>query len=213
MNSTERIRQLCQQIQFEKDPVAFTRLASQLNDLLECCALADAEALGRDGKGAIREAGNPYLTFRNRSWLNELLEITIAHTAADFGDVQLYDPSTQSLKIVAHHGFKVDFLDYFETVRCDTSCSCGAAMSSRSRVVVADIKNDPIFAGEAREMLLQSDVRSVQSTPLFDARGKFVGIVSTHYHRPAGPMPQMWKQVDEAAQAFMARTQMDPAQQ
>jgi len=207
MNSTEKIRQLCRQIQFEKDPIAFTRLASELNDLLDCGALADSTANGLNGNGHNREAENPYLLFRSSSWLNQLLDLTIAHTAADFGDVQLYDPSTHSLKIVAHKGFKEDFLDYFETVRCDTSCSCGAAMTSRSRVVVTDIASDPVFAGEAREMLLHSDVRSVQSTPLMDPRGRFIGMVSTHYRRPEGPTPQMWKQVDEVTESFMSKMQ------
>jgi len=207
MNSTEKIRQLCRQIQFEKDPIIFTRLASELNDLLDCGVLADSTTHGSNGNGHNQVAENPYPLFRSSSWLNQLLELTIAHTAADFGDVQLYDPSTHSLKIVAHRGFKQDFLDHFESVRFDTSCSCAAAMTSRSRVVVSDIASDPVFAGEAREMLLHSDVRSVQSTPLMDPRGRFIGMVSTHYRRPQGPMPQMWNQVDEVTKSFMSKMQ------
>ena len=207
MNSTERIKQLCRQIQFEKDPIVFTRLTSELNDLLTCGDLAEAKACGSNGNGHNRESENPYLLFRGRPWLNQLLDSTITRTSADFGDVQLYDPSTQSLKIVAQQGFKQDFLDHFESVKFDSSCSCAAAMTSRSRVVVSDIASDPVFAGEAREMLLHSDVRSVQSTPLLDPGGRFIGMVSTHYRWPKGPMPHMWKQVDEVTESFMSKMQ------
>ena len=46
--------------------------------------------------------------------LEEILTATIALQNADFGNVQLYNPDTQTLEIVAHHGFHADFLHYFQ---------------------------------------------------------------------------------------------------
>jgi GAF domain-containing protein len=79
-------------------------------------------------------------------------------------------------------------------------------MNKQARVVVADVATDPVFSGGSREMLLRSNVRSVQSTPLISPSGEFVGMVSTHYTRPHGPRPGMGQPVDELAAGFMAKT-------
>ena len=130
----------------------------------------------------------------------------MAARGADFGDVQLFDSSARVLRIAAQRGFENEFLNYFDKVRPDEGCSCGAAMSKQARVVVADLATDPVFSGGSREMLLRSDVRSVQSTPLMSPAGEFVGMVSTHYARPQGPQPGMGQLVDQLAAGFMAKT-------
>ncbi|MCY0725721.1 hypothetical protein OVW19_28690, partial [Klebsiella pneumoniae] len=50
------------------------------------------------------------------SLLYEMLDATIELQGADFGDVQLYDEATGTLKIVAHRGLDQVFLDYFAIV-------------------------------------------------------------------------------------------------
>jgi len=79
-------------------------------------------------------------------------------------------------------------------------------MKARSRIVVADVATDPLLSNDARTVLLRADVRSIQSTPLIDRLGKFVGMVSTHYRRPGGPIPHMWEQVDDLVASFLAKT-------
>jgi hypothetical protein len=59
--------------------------------------------------------------------LEEVLNATIALQSADFGNVQLYNPRTQTLEIVAQRGFGQDFLDHFGSVN-----ESGAACVSRS---------------------------------------------------------------------------------
>lgn len=51
---------------------------------------------------------------------------------------------------------------------------------------------------------MRAKVRSVQSTPLIDSSGKLVGMVSTHYSRPGGPMPDVLEHVDNLAADFLA---------
>jgi len=63
--------------------------------------------------------------------LEEVLDATIALLNADFSKVQLYDPRTQALKIVAQRGFRQDFFDYFDSVHEGTA-ACGAAMQRGS---------------------------------------------------------------------------------
>jgi hypothetical protein len=209
MTATElrQIRRLCQQIQTEKDSDKFTKLT------IELYALLDRDRSDGLGPNASKANGNRHANGHNPSvklaraeWLTDLLESAIAATGADFGDVQLFDSSERVLRIAAQRGFENEFLKYFDTVRNDEGCSCGAAMNKQARVVVADVATDPVFSGGAREMLLRSNVRSVQSTPLISPAGEFVGMVSTHYKRPHGPQPGMGQVVDELAAGFMAKT-------
>jgi len=111
------------------------------------------------------------------------------------------------LRIVANEGFETDFLEYFETVDCSAHCACGVAMNRQSRIVVGDVATNSVLSGESGQMLLQSNVRSVQSTPLIDMSGRFVGIVSTHYRHVDGPQPGMWPQADQIAASFMWQVQ------
>ena len=209
MNPTDRIHidRLCERIHKETDPMLFTELVIELNHFLERNECQQRATRLNGAAGMALPEQNPYLQFRTRRWLSDLLGATIVATDADFGDVQLFDSTCGALRIVAHEGFENEFLEYFETVDCSAHCPCGAAMSKHSRVVVADVATDSIFAGGSREMLLRSSVRSVQSTPLIDMSGRLVGMVSTHYRRPDGPQPDMWAQVDQIAASFMWRAQ------
>ena len=208
MNPTDRelIHRLCERIQKETDPNLFTELVFELDNFLKGKDHRRQNRLNTPAGPALPQQ-NPYLQFRGRHWLRDLLGATIVATDADFGDVQLFDSAYGVLRIVAHEGFENDFLEYFEAVDCGAHCSCGTAMSRQSRIVVGDVATDPVFAGGSREMLLRSNVRSVQSTPLVDMSGRFVGMVSTHYRRVDGPQPAMWTQADQIAANFMWKAQ------
>jgi len=123
-----------------------------------------------------------------RSLLGEVLDAAIAITAADKGNVQMLDPVTGGLRIAAHRGFGPAFLEFFEHV-CEQAASCGAAMRSRERILIEDITKSRVFQGTpSLQMLLNENVRAVQSTPLVDRTGKVLGMISTHFgrfHRPS----------------------------
>jgi len=150
---------------------------------------------------------NPYLTFRENALISEFLRSMIDATGADCGNVQLYDSGNRVLRIVAHRGFEPEFLDYFDTVDCHHNCVCSKAMGDRSRCVVTDVVTDPLFSNDSRAVLLRAKVRSIQSTPLYTASGELLGMVSTHYCRPGGPTPDIWKPVDDLAASFTAMIQ------
>jgi GAF domain-containing protein len=148
---------------------------------------------------------NPYLRFAGNALLREFLASVIDATAADFGTVQLFDSTNRVLRIVAQHGFESEFLNYFDTVSNSKECVCGAAMKGRSHIVVTDVATDPLFSDESRSVLLRANVRSVQSTPLIDPLGKFVGMVSTHRSRPGCTMPDVLGCVDKISASFFAK--------
>jgi len=98
--------------------------------------------------------------------------------AADRGNVQVFDPATGTLKVVAQVGFNSEFLEYFAVVD-DTSSACGRAAHS-GQTVITDVNLDPGFAPH-REIAAASGFRAVQSTPLTDLSGQLRGVLSTHY--------------------------------
>jgi len=156
-------------------------------------------------EGSNPTGGNPYLQFAGSALISEFLESIIDATAADFGNVQLFDSGNGVLRIVAQSGFAEEFLGYFDTVSAQERCVCGKAMRGQSRIVVTDVAINPLFSSDARSVLLRANVRSVQSTPLINTSGNFIGMVSTHYNRSGGPLPQMWTHVDDLAAKFLEK--------
>ena len=158
---------------------------------------AEASNVGDDVKY------NPYLRLGRSASLSKFLASVIEATESDFGNVQAFDSANRVLRIVVHRGFEREFLDYFATVNCDDHCVCGQAMRGRSRIVVSDVTTDSLFSCDVRSVLMRANVRSVQSTPLFDPSGRFVGMVSTHRRDSGAPTPQQLKQVDNLADSFL----------
>ena len=136
--------------------------------------------------------------------LQEILETAISITGADKGNLQLLDPATGMLKIVAQKHFKRPFLKFFEYVDAGDATACGAALERLERVVVEDICESPVFDEETLKVLLEEDLRAVQSTPLVSRHGHLLGILSTHFCRVHAPMERELRLVD-----IMARQAAD----
>jgi PAS domain S-box-containing protein len=118
--------------------------------------------------------------------LIEVLDAAIQVTGADFGNMQLQEDGV--LRIVVQRNLPDRFLEFFQAVTADKSAVCAAALRSLARVIVQDVATDPLFRGSvARDMLLDTGIRAVQSTPLFGAGGHFYGMLSTHFRRPTRP--------------------------
>jgi signal transduction histidine kinase/DNA-binding NarL/FixJ family response regulator len=115
--------------------------------------------------------------------LYEVLEATIELLGADFGNIQLYDLDTGTLRIAAQRGFEPEFLDYFARVDAHDCSACGMALRQKSRVVIEDVELDPAFAPH-RHIAASAGFRAVQSTPLVDHHGEPVGMLSTHFRKP-----------------------------
>jgi hypothetical protein len=119
------------------------------------------------------------------SLLDRALEAAISASGAERGNIQMLNPATRSLRIVAHSGFSAEFLEYF-AVTDDRGSACGRAAREHAQVVIADVSLDQGFAAH-RDIAAASGFRAVQSTPLVDLSGRMVGVVSTHYEQPFRP--------------------------
>jgi two-component system CheB/CheR fusion protein len=119
--------------------------------------------------------------------LGEIVDVAIAISGADFGNVQLLDPRSSDLRMVGHRGFPQWWLDFWDRALKGQG-TCGTALERGERIIVEDVEKSPIFAGTpALEMQLKAGVRAIQSTPLISRSGHPLGIFSTHYKKPQRP--------------------------
>ncbi len=120
--------------------------------------------------------------------LYQFLDAAIIIARAQKGNIQLPDPSSGLLQIVAQRGFKKPFLNFFENVRSEDPWACAAALQRRTRVIVEDVLTDELFVGQpSQEVLLSEDIRAVISTPLVSSEGRTLGMLSIHFQQPHRP--------------------------
>lgn len=103
-------------------------------------------------------------------------------SGAGMGNLQVLDPPTGQLRIVAQHGFQQPFLDYFATVEEDTA-ACGTALSLGVPVWVDDVATSSLFAASARRIMIDAGSRAVASLPVRAPGDKVVAMISVHYER------------------------------
>jgi PAS domain S-box-containing protein len=121
------------------------------------------------------------------SLLDEVLNAVIQLQGADFGNVQLYDPETRSLSIVAQRGFGAEFMEHFRIVTVDDGSACAKALGTGMHVIIEDVMLDAAFEPH-RYIAASAGFRAVQSTPLVErCSGMPIGIVSTHFRDPHPP--------------------------
>ncbi len=144
--------------------------------------------------------------------LEQILARAVADSHCDMGNVQLVNPESGHLQIIASHGFSWRFLNYFDSV-VDGQAACGTALQQGNRIVVEDVAGSPVFNDLSRSFMLEANARACQSTPLRDARGRVIGMLSTH-RRAAGSFDdQIWPRIDAlAAHAarLVAQSRMTP---
>jgi PAS domain S-box-containing protein len=129
--------------------------------------------------------------------LERILDVAIALTGADKGNMQLLDEESGTLRIAAQRGFGARFLEFFAEVDRADAAACGTALGSGRRTVVSDVAASPIFAGQAAaDALLGEGVRAVQSTPLLSSTGATLGMVSTHFAREHQPDERVLRLMD-----------------
>jgi PAS domain S-box-containing protein len=119
--------------------------------------------------------------------LENILEAAISLIRADKGNIQLFDSASGSLVIAAQRSFAEPFLNFFAQVHHNYT-ACGTALQSGGRVMVEDVTQSEIFAGQpSLNVLLEAGVRAVQSTPLISSAGRLLGMISTHFVQPHRP--------------------------
>jgi signal transduction histidine kinase len=143
--------------------------------------------------------------------LEEVLDAAIALLEADMGNVQLFDPQTRELKIVAHRGFREDCLEHLRTVGADPGAVCGGAAQHRERAIVEDVQAAPGFA-PLQAIAASAGFRAVQSTPVTSRSGELLGVLSTHFRNPHRPSERDLRMIDlyaRQAAEFLERIRIE----
>jgi PAS domain S-box-containing protein len=111
---------------------------------------------------------------------------------SDFASMQQFFPHLGvrgELKLIGHYGFSEAAAKFWAWVRADSSCTCGAALMRRERVIAPDVENTDFMAGSPEQAtLLAAGMRAAQTTPLISRGGALVGMISTHWkkcHEPS----------------------------
>lgn len=143
----------------------------------------------------------PVVPGDSRLLLDWAVRAALGITHAEKANIQLLNMSHGALEIVAQSGFTQTFLDYFSSVH-EGESACGNALKHHERVIIEDVTESAVFERTtALEVLLDANVRAVQSTPLIDRSGRVLGVLSTHWSSPRHLSNQDFRPVE-----LLART-------
>lgn len=112
--------------------------------------------------------------------LLKLLEKAIENDHADMGNIQIFDPETQTLQIIVQKGFTEEFLDHFKEVKPFDTSACGRAIGIGSPVIISDIEAD-IHLFPNSDIARQTGYRAVKSIPIMGDNNERLGVISTHF--------------------------------
>jgi hypothetical protein len=115
--------------------------------------------------------------------LEEILDSTIGLQSASFGNLQLYDAKTRSLRMVAQRGFSQEFMEHFKVVPADDGLAYFRALQGGKRVLIEDVEQDARYA-PYRAAAADAGYRAVQSTTILGRDSSIKGVLSTHFRQP-----------------------------
>jgi PAS domain S-box-containing protein len=131
---------------------------------------------------------------------NRILDAAMGLMSSDMASMQLFDPESNQLQLLAWKGFHPQSAIFWEWVYLDSASTCGIALSAGCRVAVPDVETCDFMAGtpdlgEYR----RSNIRAVQSTPLISRSGQLLGMISTHWRKPHQPTERALRRLDVLA--------------
>lgn len=147
--------------------------------------LREAEAELRDhekGPGSSL-APSPDIDTRLLTIAESAIDEAMRMHGAQFGNLQIYDPETESLRIIAHRNFEAPFLEHFAIVGANDNSACARCLADGARVIIEDVAVEPSFRPHM-DIALESGFRAVQSTPLHGPSGRLMAVLSTHFAMP-----------------------------
>ena len=110
------------------------------------------------------------------------------------GTLQLYDPKTNVLHMVAQVGFDEHFLQEFQRMPLDLA-TCGAAYQRQRRVIVENVTTDLEFS-QLAPLYTRHHVVSAQSTPLFAGDRRVLGVLTTYSTDAGKPTDEQLRILD-----------------
>lgn len=122
---------------------------------------------------------------------------------AQFGTLHIYDDELGGLVILAQRNFRAEFLASYALVTPDETAVSGRAFTEGRTIVVEDIRTDLAFAAR-REAAREGGFEAVQSSPVRNASGRVLGVLSTHFTTPQRFSAQDIEKMDRHANSVGA---------
>jgi GAF domain-containing protein len=141
--------------------------------------------------------------------LQQLLDSALRMTGTRMGDMQLFDPREQALRVIVHRGFEKRVLEEMAYIRASEEFPCARALRYRQRVVIEDLESDPQFVPYL-PISTAAGFRASQSTPIFSMDTGIGGVFSTHYpypHQVSAEEAQVLDGIAREARPFVTRFQ------
>jgi PAS domain S-box-containing protein len=177
----------------------FTETLGDFTAAMPATRLQPDERLGADGETLqLREISTLLIRENNVSALyDRLLDAAIGLMSADMGSMQTLDHERGDLRLLAYKGFHSQSAAFWQRVRVDAASTCGAALSSGTRVIVPDVEACSFMQGTADlDSYRVSGIRAVHSTPLLSRSGLLLGMISTHWREPHQPSERALRLLD-----------------
>jgi GAF domain-containing protein len=119
--------------------------------------------------------------------MDQLAEWNRQHLDARYASAQTYNPSTKSLRVVAHREFAPGLMDQFGDMPIATSSTvCARAASSRSAILIPDVTEDKDWTPYL-SFSEAAGIGGVLSIPLLSKAGDLLGVTSCHFASQARP--------------------------
>lgn len=127
----------------------------------------------------------------------QILDAMMAVMSSQAASMQMLDPGTGILKLLAWRGFHPDAAAFWDRVDANSASTCGEALKTGRRILVSDVERCAFMAGtQDLEAYRRSNLRAVQSTPLMSRTGRALGMVSTHWRERHEPSVDDFRRFD-----------------
>ncbi len=127
--------------------------------------------------------------------LKKILAAAADISGTDKGNIQIYDPAKNTLRIAVHQGLSARLVEHF--AEDGWVASCAEAAQHLERLVVPDVEQLTDLQGTlGLEIVMEDNIRSIQCTPLLSRSGQLLGMLNNHYRWPGGPTPEALRYID-----------------
>ncbi len=117
----------------------------------------------------------------------EIIVAAMALTRADSGSIQLLNPATERLELLAANGFPDGMTEQLADVEAAPGTPAAIALATGKRTILDFASaTDPAGTGPNR-IFREAGFASAQSTPLVSRAGRPIGMLSTHWRRQHRP--------------------------
>jgi GAF domain-containing protein len=102
---------------------------------------------------------------------------------SQFGTLQVYDETRESLFILAQRNLRAPFLVHLALVKPSDGSACGRCLQERRQAVIRNVSGDPAFEPHLKAAQ-EAGIQAIQACPVPDGAGELIAVLSTYFTTP-----------------------------